>query len=175
MFGEPSDIEGQCNARLYIGDNYGDGTATMRCQLPPGHDGVHHEHFEREGGPVVITWVADERRRCDHGCGQWQDSHHDDNVACPKDADNHEFADCTHCHPNKEAKTCVSCGKITYWLRGHQRFCPKGTERPEDTVTCPVCGNGPGSLCAGPRSHPSRVQAYDIAIDAWDDEDELAQ
>lgn len=176
MFGEPLDIDGQCNARLYIGDNYGDGTATMRCQSPLGHDGVHRECFEREGGPVVITWSADERRRCDHGCGQWQDSHHDDNVACPKDADDHEFADCAYCLPDKEAETCVTCGKSTYWLHGHALHCTKGTGRPEDTVACPACGNGPGKSCEGPMSHPSRVHAYDGKLVADDkDEDEFAQ
>lgn len=32
MYGEPEDVDGECNARLYIGDNYGDNHATMRCQ-----------------------------------------------------------------------------------------------------------------------------------------------
>lgn len=30
MFGEPSDVEGQCNARLFIGDNYGDEHMILR-------------------------------------------------------------------------------------------------------------------------------------------------
>lgn len=77
MYGEPDDAEGECNARLFIGDNYGDNTATMRCQLVPGHEGVHKEEFERKGGKVTITWVADERERCDHGCGQWDHAHSD--------------------------------------------------------------------------------------------------
>jgi hypothetical protein len=75
MYGEPTDAESECNARLFIGDNYGDGRATMRCQLPPDHAGPHREEFSRDGGPVTITWVADERERCDHGCGQWDHDH----------------------------------------------------------------------------------------------------
>ena len=55
----------------------------------------------------------------------------------------------------------AACGKITYWLRGHQRHCPKGTGRPEDTVACPAYGNGPGTSCDGSKSHPARVDAYD--------------
>ena len=57
------DADGECNARLYIGDDYGDNHATMRCQLPEGHDGPHQEQFKREGGKqqVTITWTLDER------------------------------------------------------------------------------------------------------------------
>jgi hypothetical protein len=76
MFGEPSDVDGACNARLFIADNYGDNSATIRCQLAPGHDGPNREQFERQG-PVTITWTVDERERCDHGCGQWDHDHED--------------------------------------------------------------------------------------------------
>src|SRR5262249_30227733 len=31
----------------------------------------------REGNAVTITWAADERRKCDHGCGQWEHDHRD--------------------------------------------------------------------------------------------------
>jgi len=61
-FGEPEDFEGACNARLYIGDNFGDNHATMRCQLPPGHAGKHRESYMP--GPsqrVVVEWDEDER------------------------------------------------------------------------------------------------------------------
>lgn len=63
MFGSPKDIEGECNAHLYIADNQGDGEATMRCQLPKGHEGVHREIFHRpdSAGEVVVTWEKDER------------------------------------------------------------------------------------------------------------------
>lgn len=66
MYGEPKDVEGECNAHLYIGDNYGDGHATMRCQLPDGHDGPHRERYSHRGldgepGPVEITWEKDDR------------------------------------------------------------------------------------------------------------------
>lgn len=50
-----------CNARLYIVDDYGDNEATIRCQLPGGHDGPHEERSERPGGQrIVITWDVDE-------------------------------------------------------------------------------------------------------------------
>jgi hypothetical protein len=70
MRGEPSDVDGECNAHLYIGDNYGDNHATMRCGLLEGHDGVHREVFSRtttEGPPseCVMTWEQDERCRHD--------------------------------------------------------------------------------------------------------------
>jgi len=55
MFGEPSDDERECNARLFLSDNYGDGTTTIRCQLAPGHEGLHREQFAREGGLVTLS------------------------------------------------------------------------------------------------------------------------
>jgi len=60
MYGEPEDVKGECNARLYIADDFGDNHATMRCQLPEGHDGLHKEEFNHDS-PVVITWQRDER------------------------------------------------------------------------------------------------------------------
>jgi hypothetical protein len=69
-------MTGECNAKLYIGDNFGDGVATMRCSLPEGHEGLHTESFQRanpsdlEGpkGPVKVTWEHDERLTCEkHG------------------------------------------------------------------------------------------------------------
>jgi hypothetical protein len=76
MFGESPDVETECNARLFIADDYGDNRSTMRCQLAPGHDGPHKEQFTRdkdsdEANTVVITWTRDERQMCDHGCGHW--------------------------------------------------------------------------------------------------------
>jgi len=60
MFGPPDKIDGQCNARLYIGDDYGDNQCTIQCKLDPGHDGEHCETFARGGKPVRITWSIDE-------------------------------------------------------------------------------------------------------------------
>ena len=60
MFGPPEDVMDECNARLFIADNYGGNEATMRCQLEPKHDGLHKEVFsERQ---VTVTWVEDERK-----------------------------------------------------------------------------------------------------------------
>ena len=106
MFGEPNDVEGECNACLFIADNYGDNSATIRCQLPLNHEGQHRETFERHGGPVTIAWTVDERRRCDHGCGQWEHQHGREDITCPKDAEDHEYSECAFCHPKREAKIC---------------------------------------------------------------------
>lgn len=59
--GTPEDVAGECNARLYIGDDYGDNHATMRCGLFPSHEPPHKEVFERRGGMVTVTWDHDER------------------------------------------------------------------------------------------------------------------
>lgn len=57
-----------CGARLFIGDDFGDNTSTMRCQLDPGHPGPHTEVFIRRDRPVTITWEVDEREDCEkHG------------------------------------------------------------------------------------------------------------
>lgn len=61
MFGPPKDVEGHCNARLRIGDDYGDNVCTMRCKLAPGHEGPHEERWEDDGSPVIVTWVKDAR------------------------------------------------------------------------------------------------------------------
>lgn len=60
--GEPEDVEGECNARLFIGDNYGDNHATMRCSLEPGHEGPHQERYNSQGsGKVLVEWEQDAR------------------------------------------------------------------------------------------------------------------
>ena len=60
--GEPQDQPGQCNAHCYIADNYGDNHATMRCQLPKGHEGLHQEAFTKhDAGQCILTWTHDER------------------------------------------------------------------------------------------------------------------
>lgn len=63
----PKDREDECNAHFYIFDNQGDGCATMRCQLPKGHEGLHRETFIRKDtdskkdNRCVVTWETDER------------------------------------------------------------------------------------------------------------------
>jgi len=63
MFGPPKDVEGECNARLHVGDDYGDNHATMRCQLKPGHKGMHKEEYDSHTGKVVVRWKGDHRER----------------------------------------------------------------------------------------------------------------
>jgi len=59
--GEPEDVQGECNARLFIGDNFNDNHATMRCQLELGHSGMHEEKYGREPQRVIVQWEVDER------------------------------------------------------------------------------------------------------------------
>lgn len=61
MSNYPKDIDGLCNAYLYLGDDYGDNETTCRCRLAKGHDGYHEERFVRDGKAVIITWELDER------------------------------------------------------------------------------------------------------------------
>jgi len=68
MFGDPEDVAGQCNAWLILGDNYGDGHTTCRCQLPEGHDGPHEERFRtdeegRDAYNCIIQWEGDDRHK----------------------------------------------------------------------------------------------------------------
>lgn len=63
MNGPPKDKPGECNAHLYIGDDYGDNRATMRCQLEAKHVGSHEEKYtSHTKGEVVVTWEIDERQ-----------------------------------------------------------------------------------------------------------------
>ena len=69
MFGPPKDVEGKCNARLFLADDYGDNNCTIMCQLEPNHFSLHKETFMRtwliDGrrvvSEIVITWQEDEK------------------------------------------------------------------------------------------------------------------
>lgn len=89
MFGKPKDVQGECYAWLTLGDNYGDGTATLRCQLTPGHEGPHQEQYLSPGaGQVTITWEKDCSFFCSlHG--------RQDSYAIP--SDNPEEEEAPHC------------------------------------------------------------------------------
>jgi Fe-S-cluster containining protein len=60
-YGKPADVDGECNAHLYIADDYGDNSATMRCQRPVGHEGPHKEIYGAGDQKVEVTWSTDER------------------------------------------------------------------------------------------------------------------
>jgi hypothetical protein len=69
-YGEPNDVAGECNARTYIGDNFGDNHGTMRCQLPKGHEGKHEETFKSDYPPdtlgaheVTVSWSGCDREQ----------------------------------------------------------------------------------------------------------------
>lgn len=60
--GPPQDVVGECNAHLYLADDYGDNDCTCRCGLAAGHSGLHRESFTRRlSGKVDILWTIDER------------------------------------------------------------------------------------------------------------------
>lgn len=66
MYGPPDDVPGECNARLVIGDDYGDNSCTFRCTLPEGHDGEHQEESRSDKPPpgarkAVMRWEGDDR------------------------------------------------------------------------------------------------------------------
>ncbi len=60
MLGGTEKIDGKCNARLYIYDDFGDNSCTIQCQLNPDHEGEHFEQFHRGEKPVKIYWGVDE-------------------------------------------------------------------------------------------------------------------
>lgn len=71
-FGPPRDVDGECGARLYVADDYGDGECTIRCSLKPHHEEPHRQTWNRDGagraGVVVVTWRNDESVLCEkHG------------------------------------------------------------------------------------------------------------
>lgn len=54
-----------CTAILEIADDYGDNIATMHCDLPRGHGGMHIEtfdHTELQPGAkqVIVGWIGDD-------------------------------------------------------------------------------------------------------------------
>ena len=65
LTGEPLDVDGECNARLYLGDNFEDNHLTLRCPLLPKHNGPHQTEFIRHDKPVIITWQIDEHEEED--------------------------------------------------------------------------------------------------------------
>ena len=58
MFGPQPDVPGKCNAQLHIADDFGDNTATMKCQLEPGHEGRHVEVWK--SGRAKVEWEGND-------------------------------------------------------------------------------------------------------------------
>lgn len=69
MYGPPKDKPNECNARMFLGDDWGDNRCTIRCSLARGHEGRHVEAFKSEQhGRVRISWAMDARFTCErHG------------------------------------------------------------------------------------------------------------
>lgn len=70
--GEPKDVPSRCNARLHLGDNFGDNHTTCLCGHPAGHMGRHEELSDPGGHRVVITWDGSdepEYNDCPCDCG----------------------------------------------------------------------------------------------------------
>lgn len=117
--GGVTDRPGECNARLFIYDDHGDNHATLRCGQPPGHPGPHQEVFQRDHGPVTVTWAGGERFVCQrHGVQPGRE--------CPTCDD----APITcRLHGAQGSTVCMSC-----WAVG--------------SFTCPEHGVVAGSYCA---------------------------
>jgi hypothetical protein len=52
MIGPPDDVEGQCNARFRVADDWLDNEHTFLCELEPGHEGDHVQTAEY----AVMQW-----------------------------------------------------------------------------------------------------------------------
>lgn len=96
MWGEPEDVEGQCNARLFVADTWGDNHATMRCQKAPGHKGLHRELYGQPGARVAVHWEKDAREHCEH---------------CGAIVADHKASDCYGCHVGHDVTQCALCLK----------------------------------------------------------------
>lgn len=61
-------VPGKCNAKVCVGDDYGDGSRTLFCQLSPSHLGRHEFCFgedpdcpeTKRSHKVEITWLGDD-------------------------------------------------------------------------------------------------------------------
>ena len=74
--GPPKDVEGECNAWLLLGDDYGDNVTTVRCRRPPHSNSAHQSNFRRgaageesvlprlDDQVVSIVWTIDESMVC---------------------------------------------------------------------------------------------------------------
>lgn len=52
--------KGICQSRLSIGDDFGDNSCTMRCQLKENHvaEELHREEYDsHSNGKVIVQWV----------------------------------------------------------------------------------------------------------------------
>jgi hypothetical protein len=77
LVGPPKDVEGQCNVRLEIADDFGDNHATMRCQREPNHEGKHREVYQsKQAGEVTVEWERD--GRVPNDLGEYEDELFDD-------------------------------------------------------------------------------------------------
>lgn len=62
-----ADVPGECDARLYLSDDYDDNCCTLRCRRLLNHNGLHrwrmHRYYKDKGvnGKVIVSWEIDER------------------------------------------------------------------------------------------------------------------
>jgi len=64
----PKDIPGECNARIYVWEDYnGDSYSGVRCSLKEGHEGFHKASYNDEyrAGDIIIQWEKDSREWCE--------------------------------------------------------------------------------------------------------------
>ena len=158
----PKDVEGECNARLFLADDHGDNGTTFRCQRRPGHAHGHRERFPQPGGngTVTVFWPIDESAICSN-CGKREARGRMEDGQC--------------------CFTCPTCGKtrsIVY--RGEDGQC---------CFVCPACGERrdqedrqdgtccyPCSKCGSRAEHDGYMEAKSILCDhckTLSDEDTL--
>ena len=65
-----------------------------------------------------------------------------------------------HPDPPQGYSMCCSCGTIDLETQKPRTTLRPMTGRNEEAVKCPACLAPPGDGCDGPRSHPSRIDAY---------------
>ena len=56
---ELRDVPGECNARVYLRDEFEDERIEIRCRLPAGHEGEHRVECHTVGNALIV-WDTDE-------------------------------------------------------------------------------------------------------------------
>ena len=135
-----------CGAKLFLGDDLGDGDATFRCLLPAGHACLHEERFEREN--VSHEYRPDLGRHAGRVCTTWE---FDERFPCPY-------------HGLRETHDCRVCAtERSEWVEEHAcEECYGLATKPDGETPCPVC-DGTGYAI------PEEIEeALRTGVTAWD-------
>lgn len=102
MFDQTTNIPTKCGACLYLGDDFGDNTATLRCTEPIEHHPPHRKLYVRRDGSqrIEVTWTEDEREQC---------------AECKMKVDSTAYCDgckndlCIPCLDKRQPSNCTTC------------------------------------------------------------------